>query len=151
MSTQTLDEQLHDFMDGHKGWKMLDIGKDLRGQAFAGLQLPQVPMLLLHTNAAARQPWAADVTWGTATDSLDSIKSYFEEVEAWVAEWEKVLSLPVRLAECRSRRAAQAMCDQTPFLRIWNLAEVLDISGDDRERRRELVSRFGPQRRGIWG
>jgi hypothetical protein len=147
MKTQVLADQLAEFVDGHKGWKVLNFPA-LRGQAFASKQLPRVPMLLLHTYDVGRHPWAADVTWGLATDFLHSTRGSFEEVTAWVAEWERVLSLPVRLAECRSRRAAKQMCGRTPRSHIAKLAGVLDIAGDDEERQRELVSRFAPQRRG---
>ncbi len=143
--------QLRTFADERQGWRICEPFSSalflIHAERLFEYVMPGVDVTLtLQPRMNDRAPWVAALTVEPSKDTEQETGS-FDFVESWLSGWEKILSLPMQLQECRNRRSAQRMVEQTPVSTIRKLTSLLEMKGDLSRRQQALVDEFGPKSR----
>jgi hypothetical protein len=138
-------QELRDFAEAHKGWKFHDgEGQGYAGRVFDYGKHGQV-LLSIQLNHMPRAPFVAQVTLQFSAGPEESITGTLVEVSDWVADKEKCLSLPLRLAECKTAEAAAEMVVKAPSGHLGFLAFLLEFEGPISDMHRWLIDQFAPK------
>jgi hypothetical protein len=94
--------------------------------------------------------WCAgvDVTFDSPEDTTEGT---LDVVEPWLDSWERVLELPLRLAECKTAGAARRMAADAPKRDLMRLANLFWLDVTAKQIVPALAQQFGPSKRRFWG
>lgn len=140
---------LEDIADGRKQWKVTQRGDQVwAGRTFDYGRHGQVLLSVQMNHDIRLAPLLAQVNLQFSAGPEASHTGTYQDVGEWLNHWEETLSLPLRLAECKTEDAAVQLVASTPDRLVVQLAYILEIdTALAGSTRRTLVAEFGPKTR----
>lgn len=143
--------ELEDFAEGRRKWKFVDApnGRHYVGRRFDYGVGEQVMLAIApHAPSRRRNRFSGQViTSFSAGPESTILGDSIDYIADWVREWEKLLEVPLRLAEADLAEANEIV-RKLRFADLARLAYLVDIRGGIAKMRTEMVYKFCPAARG---
>lgn len=150
-----MTEHLQAWADARRGWKFHDSTEGnwtcWAGRAFHYPRHSWIRLTVRFSPARRADwpprpnQWLAELTPAFSAGPEDQELGTFEQVEEWVRGREKMLALPLQLAECKALEYATLVVGQAPRSHIGMLGLLFDYTAHDLDViRRKLVRDFCP-------
>jgi hypothetical protein len=141
--------ELEEFAAGRPKWNFYD---QPQGRHYAGRRFDYGPAgerfllsALPHNPSRRRDRFRAQINMAFAAGPEHTqIADTIDQIAEWVTTWEKILEVPLKLAECDRGSDAWEIVEKMRGRDLANLAYLLDIDGNYDKIRRRLLEKYAP-------
>lgn len=140
---------LETYAEGRPGWNFYD---QPQGRHYAGRRFDYgssgerfLLSILPHCPDRRRDRFRSQINMAFAAGPEHTqIGDTIEEIAEWAESWEKILAVPLKLAECDLGSDAWEIVEKMHGRDLANLAYLLDIPGNYDKIRRRLMEKYAP-------